>query len=300
MLDLQARSAVEVPSCPMCESGAFAVAFEEPPYRVCRCSRCQMVWVTPRLAEEELIELYGDGYWSSHTPRTIGYGDYRGDQELYLKTFRKRLEFALRDGPHGGRALDVGAAAGFCMKVLAELGFEVHGVEPAAAIARHASERLGLETVHVGTLDTAAHAPRSFDLITMWDVVEHVVDPAALLRKARELLKDDGKLVLETQNVDSAFARLLGPRWHHFKHAEHIYHFSPRTLRALLEASGFALRELTPRHAGKYVSPDFVAERSARLHPALSSALRPLARRLPGALYVNVMDEMVAIATPAA
>jgi hypothetical protein len=119
-----------------------------------------------------------------------------------------------------------------------------------------------------------------------------------LLTRARELLRPQGLLVLETQNIDSAFARALGPRWHHYKHAEHIYHFTPASLRQLLDAAGFEVGAMTPRYGGKYVSLDFIAERAGRIHPLLSKALAPLRRLDSISLYVNVMDEIVATATP--
>ena len=291
---------VEVVSCPMCGCDRFRIALEEPPYSVRRCGECAFAWVSPRLTEAGLAAMYGDdSYWRSESPKTMGYGDYRGAQELYLRTFKRRLGYALRGGPRAGRSLDVGCAAGFCMLACSELGFEAHGVELSAEIARHAQQTLGFDTVHVGTLDSAPHPPGSFDLITMWDVVEHVVDPRALLARARELLKPDGLLVLETQDIDSAFARLLGPRWHHYKHREHIYHFNPLTIRELLAAVGFEVQGLTHRYGGKDVSFAFIAERAGRLHPAASAVLAPLARFQSAAVYLNFMDEMVLTARPA-
>lgn len=292
---------VDVSACPMCAGDRFAVVVEEPPYTVRRCHACEFVWVTPRRSEEGLTEIYaGESYWCSDSPKTVGYADYRRDERLYLKTFRRRLAFALRYGPRGGRALDVGCAAGYCMQVLSEMSFDVHGVELSAEIARHARQRFGFDTVHVGTLDTYPEPAASFDLITMWDVIEHVVDPRALLQRARELLKPGGLLVLETQNVDSAFARVLGARWHHYKHDEHIYHFNPRTLDALTRSAGFAIEGLSPRFAGKYVSFGFIAERAGRLHPALTQALKPLTLAGSRGLYVNVMDEIIVRARPSA
>ena len=288
---------IAIDACPNCGSERFRVTVEEPPYSVRRCEACDLVWVSPRLSAEALIEIYGESYWASDSPKEQGYADYRKDEPLYLKTFRRRLDFALRDRPVGGRALDVGCAAGFCMAVLRERGFEAWGVEPSAAIARHAIDHFGFDTVHVGTLDTAGLETGSFDLVTMWDVVEHVPEPRDLLEQARELLRPDGLLVIETQNVDSRFARLLGPRWHHYKHAEHIYHFNPRTAYELVSSAGYNVRIITPRYAGKYVSLDFIAERSARVHPVLEKALTPLAQ-LDSSVYVNVMDEMILLATP--
>jgi hypothetical protein len=113
------------------------------------------------------------------------------------------------------------------------------------------------------------------------------------------LLRPGGKLLIETQNVDSTAARLLGKRWQHYKHAEHIYHFNPRTLGAVLERGGFRILENTPRLGGKYVSMGFVAERAGRLHPLLTTLLKPLELLRERSVYVNLFDEMIVVAEPA-
>ena len=288
-----------VDSCPLCGSPLHATLFRDPPYEVRRCAACELAYVTPRRSPEALAAMYGqDTYWRSPSPKTHGYADYRSEQDRYLRTFRRRLDYALADGPTGGRALDVGAAAGFCMAVLRERGFDVFGVEVSPVIAAYGREQLGFsERVFVGTLAQAPLEPGSFDLVCMWDVVEHVPDPVGLLVRARELLAPGGRLVLETQDIDSRFARLLGERWHHFKHAEHIYHFNPRSVRRLLEMSGFEVERLTHRYGGKFVSTGFIAERAGRLHPRLSRALAPLAARTADRdLYLNFMDEMIVVA----
>ena len=283
----------------LCGSEQFRTQFEEPPYAVRRCSACGLGWVSPRLDVAGLQGIYkSDSYWRSPSPKTQGYGDYRSDEQLYLDTFRNRLRFVLRDGPRSGRALDVGCAAGFCMAAMRELGFETHGLEISEAIGSHAREHFGFDTVHIGTLEASPYPDSSFDLITMWDVVEHVPEPVALLRRARELVRPDGLLVIETQDIDSRFAQTLGPRWHHYKHAEHIYHFNPSTVRTLLAQAGFRVTKLTHRLGGKYVSLQFIAERAARLHPSLTKVLLPLARFEHARVYLNFMDEMIVLARP--
>jgi SAM-dependent methyltransferase len=294
---------VSVELCPLCGSPIYQTAFSEPPYEVRRCGACGLGYVTPRRAPEALQAMYGDdSYWRSRSPKTHGYNDYRSDQELYLKSFRMRLDHALRATAAGtgvpGRALDVGCAAGFCMAALRERGFRVNGVEVSATIASHAINELGFgDAVFIGTLHDAPYEPGSFDLITMWDVVEHVPEALALLQRAKTLLKPGGTLIVETQDIDSPFARVLGRRWHHFKHAEHIYHFTPATIRRLLSDAGFEVQRLSHRYGGKYVSTGFIAERAGRLHPLVSKALEPLARRSAGKnLYLNFLDEMVVVA----
>lgn len=289
---------LEQATCPLCPPGTPAVErFADPPFAVVRCSGCGLVFVSPRIASEALGEVYGERYWSSPSPKDHGYADYRGEHRNWLRTYRRRarvLEGRLRPG---ARILDVGCAAGYFGEVMRERGYEVWGIEPSEAIVDEARARLGADRVHLGTLADAPYPEASFDLITLWDVVEHLPDPVGALRDARRLLAPTGLLLLETQNVESRFAWLLGRRWHHFKHAEHLWHFAPATIERLLAASGFEALELSGRRAGKYVGLDFVAERAGRVHPLLSRALAPLAR-LRIAPYVNLFDEMIVLARP--
>jgi hypothetical protein len=141
--------------------------------------------------------------------------------------------------------------------------------------------------------------PASFDLITLWDVIEHIPDPQPVLQMARQLLAPGGKLLLETQNVASRWARLLGPRWHHYKHEEHLYHFTPATISRLLVDTGFRVLDLGARYAGKYVSLGFIAERAGRLGPVTGLLFSPLRLLRRANLYVNPRDEIIVAAEPA-
>lgn len=288
-----------VHACAVCGSRERARLFREGPFHVVRCGGCGLVYVTPRLPAEALPAVYGEAYWRSACPSQRGYADYLADEPLYLRTFRRRVRFLERYLPRRGRALDVGCAAGFFLQVLRERGWEVRGVEPSPAVARHAREAAGLE-VHAGDLASAPFEPASFDLVSFWDVIEHLPDPADALRRAAALLREDGVLVVETQNVESAFARLLGRRWHHYKHLEHLHHFSPATLEELFRRTGFESVDVTARHAGKHVSVAFVRERAGRLHPWARRLLSPLAALDRLSLYVNPRDELIAVARKAA
>ncbi|MFQ5506180.1 MAG: FAD-dependent oxidoreductase [Planctomycetota bacterium] len=290
------ESFVEVETCTLCGSRQRSERFREEPFRVVSCSSCGLVYVTPRLKPELLSEVYNQDYWQSHSPKERGYADYRKEAPLYIKTFEKRLGLIDRYAPEPGRALDVGCAAGYFLEVLRRRGWDVSGVELSPEIARHARQELGIEDIYVGDLRDSEHGEKSFDLITMWDLVEHVPEPLSLLRKAASLLADDGHLVIETQNVESRFARLLGARWQHYKHLEHLYHFSPATIRKLLDDAGLEIVENTPRFGGKHVSLGFIRERATRIHPLMKYALAPLAPFHRLNLYVNLRDEMVIVA----
>ncbi len=287
-------------ACGLCGSPRRRVDFTDGPFSVVICSDCGLTYVTPRLAPGALIaEVYDEGYWSSSAAKDRGYSDYRSDAPLYLATYRKRLSVVRRHFARAGRVLDVGCAAGYFLSVMRDAGWDVTGVEPSDAIRTQAIERIGAERVHGGLLQDVPLAKGSFDLITFWDVIEHIPDPVAALAYARTLLAPGGKLLVETQNVSSRAARMLGKAWQHYKHAEHIYHFNPRTIDDLLRRAGFRILENSPRLGGKYVSLGFVAERAARLHPALSFLLAPLKLVSRASVYVNLYDEMIVVAEPA-
>ncbi|MEZ5988527.1 MAG: class I SAM-dependent methyltransferase [Planctomycetota bacterium] len=284
---------VPVERCTLCGSAGRELKFREGRFEVMTCADCGLVYVTPRLRPDVLPRVYDEGYWTSEGPKDRGYADYRSDAELYLKTFRRRISILERHRPGPGRLLDVGCAAGFFLEVALERGWDAVGLEPSADIAASARERVGADRVHVGVIEEAPFPARSFDAITMWDVLEHVPDPKAFMLRVGELLEDDGVLILETQNVASRFARRMGPRWQHYKHLEHLYHFDPTTITRLLGEVGFEVVENTPKLGGKYVTVGFIRERAERLSRAMRWLLLPLAPFDRCNFYVNLDDEMV-------
>ncbi|MCK5941526.1 MAG: class I SAM-dependent methyltransferase, partial [Planctomycetes bacterium] len=137
-----------------------------------------------------------------------------------------------------------------------------------------------------------------FDLVTIWDVIEHVPEPQQLLASIKRMIKPGGKLLLETQNVASRMAAKLGKLWHHYKHDEHLYHFNPQTIRRLLEDCGFEVLTCGSKFAGKYVSFGFLAERAGRLGTIPGLLAKPLGLLKPCNLYVNPHDEIIVVAQP--
>lgn len=294
--------AAEVTRCQLCGGQASHVKFVDGPFRVLTCDGCGLVYVTPRLVGQALIDVYDASYWNSQNPKQRGYADYARESALYLKTFKKRMALVQRLLPARGRILDVGCAAGYFLRIAQSHGHDVHGVELSAAIAVEATQALGADRVHVGTLADAMtkkdYARGSFDLVTLWDVIEHIPEPQDVLRQIRTLIKPGGKLLLETQNVASRWARLLGRRWHHYKHDEHLYHFDPKTITRLLDECGYRVRQLGSAYAGKYVSFAFLAERAGRLGRLPGLLAKPLGLLRRCNLYVNPHDEIIVVAEP--
>jgi len=285
--------------CGLCGSLSQRLHFKDGPFSVVHCADCGLTYVTPRLNDAALIdEVYNEGYWSSNSAKHRGYTDYRSDADLYVRTYELRTSIIARHFPRPGRVLDVGCAAGYFLGVMKGKGWQIQGLEPSAAIRPQAIERLGEGVVAAEPLGTAELAAGSFDLVTFWDVIEHIPDPVAALAEARRLLAPGGKILIETQNVKSLAARVLGRKWQHYKHAEHIYHFNRATLADACGKAGLDIIENRARLGGKYVSLGFIQERAGRLHPLLSALFFPLKWVADASLYVNLFDEMIAIAEP--
>jgi len=283
-------------ACPMCASKSARLRFRDDPHALFDCAECDLTYVSPRVPEGDLIEdVYGESYWRSTEPRNGGYEDYRADADLYRRTFARRWKGLERHFPATGRALEIGCAAGYFLEELLGRGWDVLGIEPSAPMAATARKRLGANRILQATLAQSELAARDFDLIVLWDVLEHLPDPVEALRKARSALRPGGKLIVETQNIRAPFARLTGRRWHHFKHREHLVHFHRATLRECFERANLRVLEMSARGAGKYVRGEFIVERSQRLHRSLPRILRPL---LGGSwsVYVNLGDELIAVA----
>ncbi len=146
------------------------------------------------------------------------------------------------------RALELGCSHGAFLHQLRDRGWECVGIEPAAEVARRAVER-GF-AVRVGSLesvvasDPQAFAPSSFDAVFAWMVIEHLHDPVATLRLARELLKPGGMLSFSVPNFGCWERRAFGRYWYALQLPTHLQHFTTATLHRLLETSGFELVEL--------------------------------------------------------
>jgi 2-polyprenyl-3-methyl-5-hydroxy-6-metoxy-1,4-benzoquinol methylase len=144
------------------------------------------------------------------------------------------------------RVLDVGCNLGSFLAALRDrTGCSVAGLEPAPTPAKYAREHFHLD-VREACLDDVAGSfgPASFDLITLWHVVEHLWEPRRDLHIVRSLLKPGGTLIVEVPNFDDPLRRLFGRSWSYIDVPRHLLHFTPRTLRNFLEEAGFAVATL--------------------------------------------------------
>lgn len=154
-----------------------------------------------------------------------------------------------------GKLLDIGCYCGYFLDVAHEKGFDVQGVELSQWACSQARQ-LG-HTVHndnLSSLDLDSH----FDVITLWDVIEHFSDPSAELKEVNRLLKKDGYFFLATINAGSLFARLMGSRWPWLMDM-HIFYFSTKTITKILEQEGFSVVHI--KNYTHYISSNYLIKK---------------------------------------
>lgn len=282
---------LESTPCNLC--GRTAASFVYPTLGIIRCADCGLVRMKDFPSAEQLKQIYAESYFRSADSGALGYDDYIADRPKITKTFWRRIREIERWTGRKGRLLDVGCAAGFSLDVARERGWEVQGVEISQFACDFARSHLHLD-VHCGSLAEANLEPASFDVVTMWDYIEHCPDPAREMALASSLLKPDGLVALTSPNIASWPARISGARWMGIKDGEHLYYFSPATIKRLLTTTGFQPVRL--EHVGKYVDIGFFIKRTGLYSPFIERILLRVAQFLHighRVLYVNPFDIML-------
>ena len=279
------------PPCNLCGSQSARHLYRQ--LRITVCNQCGLVRADDPTDRESLERLYSESYFRSSDSGALGYDDYMADREKISRTFHKRMEEIETWVKHKGRLLDVGCAAGFSLVVAGARGWETNGVEISKFACELGRSELDVD-IFCGSLAEADFKPESFDVITMWDYIEHSADPSSDLALANRLMKTSGLLALTTPDISSFPARISGSRWMGIKQKEHLFYFSRETINRLLDKHGF--EPVLFRHVGKYIDGSFFSKRIGLYSRALQRLLERLTTLLgirDKIFYVNPYDIML-------
>jgi SAM-dependent methyltransferase len=151
---------------------------------------------------------------------------------------RRRLSLARSLAPPPARLLDVGAGRGRFVAAARDAGYEAEGIEPAGRAADGSIRRASVEEAEL--------EPGSFDVATVWHVLEHLEDPGVALDRIRSWLRPSGGVLVGVPNLSSVQAQLGGGSWYHLDVPRHRVHFTPRGADDLLRVHGF--QAISTRH----------------------------------------------------
>ncbi len=199
------------------------ITFDE--FRVYECGACGVAFTHPT---PQNIGRYYPSRYRAYSPVVLG-----TLKALYRRKARKwAAAFA-----NPGRVLEVGCGPGLMLDALRQRGWDALGLERSEDAAAFGRREFGLDIRSCGVEELAAEPV--FDLIILFQVLEHMVDPAAIVSECVRRLKPGGRMVISVPNIESWQARAGGTRWMHLDIPRHLFHFSARSLTAVLCRNGF-------------------------------------------------------------
>ncbi|HHV61622.1 MAG TPA: class I SAM-dependent methyltransferase [Firmicutes bacterium] len=230
-------------ACNLCNGNEAILVLELPPHRLVRCRQCGLVFVVPRPLLADAIKIYDEAYFTGQGP--LGYKpdeNYLGD-ESRLELFVERMLSIERYRKPPGVMVDVGCASGFSLRAARDRGWDCLGVDVSEFAVNFARERYNLN-VFRGTLPDALLPGESVDVVTMWDLIEHVPDARRECVETNRILRPGGLLALATPDADfpDPDPGSREPAKAAFWQAdpgEHLQYFSPATICRLLHETGF-------------------------------------------------------------
>jgi len=231
--------------CPIgCDSGLRLTHITLPEGTLRQCHECGQLLsaCSPQQYSQALDK------WDTQT----GTLPLTGAEIRYSTVARRRLRHIrelLGRKPNFIRLLDVGCSSGAFLEIATAKGFAAEGVEPAVKPAATA-QRAGLR-VHSGTLSEQNFPDKSYDAITLFEIIEHLPSPRDMIIECRRILRRDGVIAINTPNAASWTARVMGARWEGFdlhKMGGHISFFNPASLRLLAERCGLTVERLETRN----------------------------------------------------
>jgi 2-polyprenyl-3-methyl-5-hydroxy-6-metoxy-1,4-benzoquinol methylase len=231
--------------CLLCGDTRQDVVFQEFGIDILRCRHCRHVF------SSYPGDPHYEGFWGDEVPQ--------GEQYYWQKArARMHRDFVGRFvAGRSGRLLDMGCGLGYFLKVIeSQANWEGYGREVSETAVRYARETLGLRNVARGRLEDADLPEASFDIVTMWDVIDHVLRPDPLLKRCHALLKEGGICFIRTPNAAvqlfrarlRRLARGMQPGLPYLQARDHMHHYSADSIRRLLERNGFHRVEFVHLH----------------------------------------------------
>lgn len=249
---------IQIKKCEICESISLSdymkckdhfLSKEE--FTLSQCNQCGFIFVNPQPEKEELNKYYDSPEYISHSGTEKGIVN-----KIYKKVRKRTLEKKLKlvqQFSARKKILDIGSGSGELLNIFKENGWETLGAEPNASARNFAIGKYGLKIVDESEIGKIP--PASFDVISMWHVLEHVPDMQNRMSELKRIIKPDGKLFIAVPHYDSYDGTRYGEHWAAYDVPRHLWHFDSQTLEKLFNKYGFKKEAIIPmKYDSYYVS----------------------------------------------
>lgn len=269
-------------ACPACaRATVHRKLYSKNACDILQCSACGLGRAD--CAGFDLHNYYTDAYFSGAHPD--GYADYRGSEPVLRREFARTVQF-IRGLREGGRLLEIGCAFGFFLEE-ARRFYDVTGIEVADSAVAFCQSR-GLAVINGVAEESTLRQLGTFDVIVLLDVIEHLPDPRSSLALCRKHLNPGGIIVISTGDFASIYTRLAGRNWRLMTPPQHLWFFTPESMRRLSHSLGLELQ--TCDHPWKVVPLALVKFQLGRLLGLSGTASSGFGSRI--GLPVNLFDAM--------
>ncbi|MBF0319989.1 MAG: class I SAM-dependent methyltransferase [Nitrospirae bacterium] len=289
--------------CKNCGSPHVKVkyAFHSVDKRILQCTKCELMVIHPMPTQENLLSVYNENYYnnekltSSDITAIYGYSDYMAERINKQQGYQKICQTINRYNPvaHNQRLLDFGCGLGHFMDSAYDTGYSVSGVEFNAYAIEYIRKRY---TYKVISFDEFNKTNEKVNIITMFDVIEHMPNPFETLDRIGMLLEKDGLLVISTMDSRSWLSKLMGKRLEDFRRiTEHIYFFSRKNLSEILIKKGFDILEV--KSIGHSFELKYLNSRIMHTIPLIGVMMRIFLKVFPFLgdlnIYINPFTKMI-------
>ena len=230
--------------CNLCNCRKFStLESDKDLFKVLKCTNCSLIFVHPHPLSSQLKDHYNEFYYTSWM---------KEQRKKRHKMWEKRLNKLQKFRPTG-KILDVGCGDGLFLEIAKNKGWQISGTELSQFASEYASKALK-KRIFNGELKEAKFSDNSFDVVTMWHVLEHVSDPKSYLREIHRILKPEGLLLLAVPNINNLVMRFVyrvikGHKIKLYSQNQkefHLYHFSKKTLKKYFDSNGFCCANFSP------------------------------------------------------
>jgi len=273
---------LEYTKCDLCNSNDNVFLFKGRDYRfghkeeysIVKCDKCGLIYLNPRPNIEIMSKLYEQDYTPENKPETLPKPETKEWRKI-LKEIWHKINGQYVDeiiSEAKGSVLDVGCGNGYLLLSLKQEGCKVYGIEANPKSVKTCKE-LGLE-VFCGTVEDAKFPNGFFDAIVMSQVLEHLPSPRESLKEVYRISKPNGKVFIYCPNAESYLSKFFGKFWHGWHIPFHFYGFSQKTIKKIIEDTGFKIEEINS------VTPDhfFTVSLKCFLHGEKINGIRPVDR----------------------
>lgn len=242
---------VHYTNCPVCGSPDIKNVLSVKDYTVsnktfviAECNSCSLRFTQDVPDAASIAPYYKSENYISHTNTSKGLINrlYQSVRKRTLKQKRRLIERA--SGIKKGRLLDVGSGTGAFANEMQQAGWQVTGLEPDADARAVGKQSYNIDLADIGQFYQLRES--SYDIITMWHVLEHVHDLQGYIAKLKLLMTENGKLFIAVPNYTSKDAAAYKEQWAAYDVPRHLYHFSPRSMQVLMEKHGLRILQHKP------------------------------------------------------